>query len=68
MKSNKGILNKKIIQVVGHTQQNQIDIKGKTTGGRYYFIDTLGNKQPEYLIYEDQTFSKNLLPLKSKSV
>jgi hypothetical protein len=56
MKSNKGILNKKIIQVVGHTQQNQIDIKGKTTGGRYYFIDTLDNKQPEYLIHENKQF------------
>ena len=56
MKANKNILNKKIIQVVGHTQQNQIDIKGKTTGGRYYFIDTLDNKQPQYLVYENKQF------------
>ncbi len=43
---------KEIIQVVGHTVQNQIDIKGKSTGGRYYFIDTLGSSG-EYLIVED---------------
>lgn len=40
------------IQVVGHTGQNQIDIKGKATGGHYYFIDTLGTSG-EYLIIED---------------
>jgi predicted phosphodiesterase len=40
------------IQVVGHTGQNQIDIKGKSTGGKYYFIDTLGTSG-EYLIIED---------------
>jgi len=40
------------IQVVGHTTQNQIDIKGKATGGHYYFIDTLGTSG-EYLIIED---------------
>jgi len=40
------------IQVVGHTGQNQIDIKGKATGGKYYFIDTLGTSG-EYLIIED---------------
>jgi len=40
------------IQVVGHTQQNCIDIKGKATGGHYYFIDTLGSSG-EYLIIED---------------
>lgn len=40
------------IQVVGHTGQNCIDIKGKATGGHYYFIDTLGTSG-EYLIIED---------------
>jgi predicted phosphodiesterase len=40
------------IQVVGHTQQNQIDIKGKSTGGKYYFIDTL-ETSGEYLIIEN---------------
>jgi hypothetical protein len=37
------------IQVVGHTQQNQIDTKGKSTGGRYLYIDTLGTSG-EYLV------------------
>jgi|GEM_PF-551774 predicted MPP superfamily phosphohydrolase len=41
-----------VIQVVGHTSQNQIDIKGKATGGKYYFIDTLGRNK-EYLIIRD---------------
>lgn len=40
-----------LIQVVGHTRQNQIDIKGKATGGRYYFIDTL--EVGEYLVIND---------------
>lgn len=43
---------KSIIQVVGHTHQSQIDIKGKATGGRYYFIDTLGSSR-EYLVIEN---------------
>lgn len=49
---------KNLIQVVGHTQQNQIDIKGKSTGGRYYFIDTI-NSNNEYLIIENNNFSNN---------
>ena len=44
-------LKKMFIQIVGHTQQKCIDIKGKTTGGRYYYIDTLPSR--EYLIEED---------------
>ena len=40
------------IQVVGHTTQNCIDIKGKSTGGNYYFIDAL-ETSGEYLIIED---------------
>lgn len=48
-------LKKKFIQIAGHTQQNQIDIKGKATGGRYYFIDTLGSSK-EYLIYDGDEF------------
>ena len=41
-------LKKNYIQIVGHTQQDNIDIKGKTTGGKYYYIDTLPSG--EYLI------------------
>ena len=53
MRANKDTLRKEIIQVVGHTQQIQIDVKGMATGGRYYFIDTLGTSG-EYLIIEDE--------------
>lgn len=56
MKASKNIKELGIIQIVGHTQQNQIDIKGKATGGKYYFIDTLGTSG-EYLIYENEIFS-----------
>ena len=42
------------IQVVGHTQQNTIDIEGKSTGGKYFYIDTLPVGQ--YLIEEDGEF------------
>ena len=48
-------LKKQYIQIVGHTQQDTIDIKGKSTGGRYYYIDTLPSG--EYLIDEDGEFS-----------
>jgi len=45
-------LYKKYIQVVGHTQQKQIDTKGKSTGGRYYFVDALGTSG-QYMVIED---------------
>jgi len=48
-------IKKNYIQIVGHTQQNQIDIKGKTTGGKYYYIDTLPSG--EYLVEVDGEFS-----------
>ena len=47
-------LKKQYIQIVGHTQQDTIDIKGKSTGGKYYYIDTLPSG--EYLIDEDGEF------------
>ena len=54
-KSNKNTdLKKNYIQIVGHTEQDHIDIKGKTTGGKYYYIDTLPSG--EYLIEEDGEF------------
>jgi predicted MPP superfamily phosphohydrolase len=57
MNANKKMLRKKIIQVVGHTPQDNIDIKGKATGGRYYFIDTLEYNQGQYLIVKDGVVS-----------
>lgn len=47
-------LKKNYIQIVGHTKQPQIDIKGKSTGGKYYYIDTLDVGQ--YLIDENGEF------------
>ena len=57
MAANKKTLRKQIIQVVGHTPQDSIDIKGKSTGGRYYFIDTLEYGQNQYLIVKDGVVS-----------
>jgi len=57
MNANKKTLRKKIIQVVGHTPQDNIDIEGKSTGGRYYFIDTLEYNQGQYLIVTDGVVS-----------
>jgi predicted MPP superfamily phosphohydrolase len=55
-RSNKNTdLKKMYVQIVGHTQQNNIDIKGKTTGGKYYYIDTLPSG--EYLVEVDGEFS-----------
>jgi UDP-2,3-diacylglucosamine pyrophosphatase LpxH len=54
MKSNYDTLRTQIRQVVGHTTRKQIDIEGKSTGGRYYFIDTMPR---EYLIVNDGVVS-----------
>ena len=51
---------KTMIQVVGHTAVKEIDAKGKTTGGRYYFIDCL-DYTPEYLVYENKQIKINKL-------
>lgn len=42
---------KDYIQIVGHTQVEKVDIKGKATGGRYFFIDSLEFGQ--YLVIEE---------------
>lgn len=60
MRSNYDELKKQIIQVVGHTAQRKIDIKGMATGGRYYFIDTL-ETSGEYLVYQSEKFSINTI-------
>lgn len=54
MNANYDTLRTQIRQVVGHTTRNQIDIEGKATGGRYYFIDTMPR---EYLIVIDGVVS-----------
>jgi UDP-2,3-diacylglucosamine pyrophosphatase LpxH len=54
-KSNKkSELKKNYIQIVGHTGIEKIDIKGKSTGGRYYYIDAL--EYGQYLIEENGGF------------
>ena len=58
MEANKKTLCKKIIQVVGHTYQNEIDKEGKATGGRYYFVDVQETTQ-EYMIITDGQISFN---------
>lgn len=55
MKSSQNIKKEGIVQVCGHTTQSQIDIEGKATGGKYFFIDTLGTSK-EYLIIDDGVF------------
>jgi predicted phosphodiesterase len=54
-------LKKDYIQIAGHTQVNKIDIEGKATGGRYYFIDAIEIGQ--YLIYENNQFILGKIPL-----
>jgi predicted phosphodiesterase len=51
-KANRDTLRDQFIQVVGHTEQNKIDTKGKSTGGRYYYIDTLGTSG-EYMVIDN---------------
>jgi predicted phosphodiesterase len=54
-------LKKKYIQIVGHTNTKHIDFAGKSTGGRYYFVDTLDNIQPEYLTIVDGEIHMNYI-------
>lgn len=49
-------IKKDYIQVVGHTVQKRVDRLGKSTGGRYYFIDTLATSG-EYAIIENGVMS-----------
>lgn len=51
-KANRDTLRNQFIQVVGHTQQRQIDTEGKSTGGRYYYIDALGTSG-QYMVIND---------------
>lgn len=57
-------IKKMYVQIVGHTRQKTIDITGKTTGGKYYYIDTLSNG--EYLIEMDGIFSVGKVELNTK--
>ncbi len=53
MKANKDSeIKKKYIQIVGHTKVLRID-SGKSTGGRYYFVDSL-DTNAEYLVIENK--------------
>lgn len=59
MRGNKSSwIEKELIQIVGHTQRKKIDIKGKSTGGRYYFIDAL--EWGQYLIHNNGEFNLGL--------
>ena len=53
-KKNPKSLQKKYVQVIGHTEVKKIDLtfSKKAAGGRYYFIDCLGTNG-EYLIIEN---------------
>lgn len=48
-------LKEEYIQIAGHTSVRVIDIEGKATGGRYYFIDALEIGQ--FLIHDGENFS-----------
>lgn len=50
-------IKKEYIQIVGHTKILRID-SGKSTGGRYYFVDSLDSNQ-EYLTIENKIVTIN---------
>jgi UDP-2,3-diacylglucosamine pyrophosphatase LpxH len=63
MAANRDTLRTQVRQIVGHTPQDQIDIEGKATGGRYYFIDTLEYGQNQYLVVKDGVVSLGKLDI-----
>jgi hypothetical protein len=60
MKANRNTLRKSVVQIVGHTQMDAVDVQGKTTGKRYWFIDTL-NTSREYLVINNGVIVINKL-------
>jgi hypothetical protein len=58
MNANYNTLRKQVIQVVGHTQVKEIDVKGMSTGNRYWFIDCL-DTSGQYMIINDGEISFN---------
>jgi len=55
-------IKKELIQIYGHTGIKKMDIKGKSTGGRYYNIDTLGTSL-EYIIHNGDSLEFKKLKL-----
>jgi predicted phosphodiesterase len=53
-------LKNNFIQIVGHTGVDKIDFLGKSTGGRYYFVDTMHWKNFEYLTIINNQLNLNL--------
>lgn len=53
MSANHKTLRTQVVQVVGHTQVNKIDVDGKADGNRYWFIDCLGTSS-QYMIIDDK--------------
>ncbi len=52
MRANRDTLRKEVIQVAGHTQVREVDVKGHGTGSRYWFIDCLGTSG-QYMVITD---------------
>lgn len=58
MKANRETLRKDVIQIVGHTERNKVP-SIQTTGGRYWFIDTLGTSGEYLIINNGEIFTKS---------
>jgi hypothetical protein len=56
-KDNRDTLKSHYIQIVGHTAVKKIDFLGKSTGGRYYFVDTL-DESCEFLVIDQNILHK----------
>ena len=52
MSANRDTLRTQVVQVVGHTQVERIDVDGKADGNRYWFIDCLGTSGQYMIINE----------------
>ena len=58
MRANRDTLRKQVIQAVGHTQVEKVDVEAHSTGSRYWFIDCLGTSG-QYMVIEDGDISFN---------
>lgn len=64
MRGAKNIKKAGIVQIVGHTSQKKVDIKGKSTGSKYYFIDTLETSGEYLIVMDGQTFTQKVEKVK----